>query len=99
MYLRKQKAIIIAIAVFGSLLFAPQFVWAEEEPSGESIILDALVIRPVGILSIAAGTVIFAVSSPFALVTGSTKTAAKKLIVEPYKFTFKRPLGEYEQYY
>ena len=96
MSLRKGMVLGFTLIILVSLLGAPHVVWAEEdEPSAEAITLDVVLIRPVGILSLAAGTGIFVISSPFAIITGSTKTAAKKLVVEPYKFTFERPLGEY----
>ena len=95
MSLRKGMVLSFTLIILVSLLGAPHVVWAGDEPSAEAITLDVVLIRPVGILSLAAGTGIFVISSPFAIITGSTKTAAKKLIVEPYKFTFERPLGEY----
>ncbi|MBW2038040.1 MAG: hypothetical protein JRI46_00345 [Deltaproteobacteria bacterium] len=95
MSLRKGMVIVVAVTILGSLFGTPHMVWAKDEPSAEAITLDFVLIRPVGVLSLAAGTGIFIISSPLALITGSTKTSAKKLVVEPFTFTFVRPLGEY----
>lgn len=95
MSLRKVMVIVIAATILSGFLGTPHLVWAKEEPSAEEITLDVVICRPAGVLGLAAGTVIFVVASPIALITGSTKTTAKKLIVEPYKFTFQRPLGEF----
>lgn len=64
------------------------------EPSGESMMVDFLVLRPLGLVATALGSVIFIASSPFSLLGGNTEAAFKKLVEEPGRFTFTRPLGE-----
>ncbi|MFH0845069.1 MAG: hypothetical protein V1930_06295 [Pseudomonadota bacterium] len=64
------------------------------EPSGESMIVDFLVLRPLGLVATALGSIVFIASTPFSLLGGNTKAAFKKLVEEPGKFTFARPLGE-----
>ena len=91
MLLKKGMMLVVVVAFLASLFGAVPVVWAEDEPSAEDIILDVGVLRPAGLITLAAGTIIFVVSSPLALITKSTKTTAKKLVVEPYEFTFGRP--------
>lgn len=67
---------------------------AAEKSSAEAIAIDALVVRPAGIVATAVGTAVFIVSLPFGLLTGSTEEAAQKLIGEPARYTFVRPLGQ-----
>ena len=64
-----------------------------EEPSGEGMMVDLVVLRPFGLAATALGTAVFIASLPFTLPTLSVKQAAKKLIAEPAKYTFARPLG------
>jgi hypothetical protein len=79
----------MVLAVFGG---APA-VRAEEEPAAEDIVVDVAVLRPAGLLVLAGGAAFFVISSPIAYLTKSEKIAAKKLVVEPYEYTFVRPLG------
>lgn len=65
-----------------------------EETTAESIIVDFALLRPMGIISTAVGTVFFIASLPFSGSTGSIGIAFQKLVAEPASFTFARPLGE-----
>jgi hypothetical protein len=54
---------------------------------------DLLLVRPVGIVATAVGSVIFVVALPFTLISGDTQHSLDKLIKEPGRYTFNRPLG------
>ena len=60
----------------------------------EAIIADALVLRPLGLAATVVGTAVFVVSLPFSLLTKRVDKAAQKLVVDPAKYTFTRPLGQ-----
>lgn len=93
MALKKILSLAVAVTVAVSLLAPAAGLCQEGEPSGEDIIVDFAVLRPAGLVALGAGTIIYVISFPFAAITGDTKTPAKKLVVEPYEFTFGRPLG------
>jgi hypothetical protein len=82
--------ILVAAIVFltGTIAFA-------ESGKDENIVADVLVIRPVGLATIVAGTAIFLVSLPVALITNDVSTTAKQLVVKPVNYTFDRPLGDF----
>jgi hypothetical protein len=63
-------------------------------PAGEDIIADTLVLRPLGAIALGVGAVMSVVSLPFALMTDSAAVVKQKLLVEPFEYTFKRPLGD-----
>lgn len=65
-----------------------------EDGSAGAIVVDALFLRPAGFVGTVLGTVAFVVTLPFSAPTRSAENAAQKLVVEPAKFTFARPLGE-----
>jgi hypothetical protein len=69
--------------------------WEAEDPSGGEMMFDFVVLRPVGIVATAVGSVFFVVSSPFAALGGNIDTAKEKLVKDPAAFTFKRPLGQF----
>ncbi|HHL39263.1 MAG TPA: hypothetical protein ENJ37_02040 [Deltaproteobacteria bacterium] len=85
-------ALLIALSAAAPAAAGPATI--EDEPSAEAIIFDMLLLRPVGVVSVVAGTAVFIISLPFALPSGSVKMAGKKLVYEPFIWTFQRPLGE-----
>lgn len=96
----KQKTLIVVlISLF--LVFVPcARVMADpsmmaNEIYAEGIVLDVLICRPAGMVASMLGTTFFVVSLPFALPARSIHTTAKKLVVNPFKWTFIRPLGQF----
>jgi hypothetical protein len=71
---------------------------AQYEPSGEAVIADALLVRPVGVVATVLGAAVLIVSLPFTIPSGSVGTAAKALVAAPAHFTFVRPIGEFDHY-
>jgi hypothetical protein len=51
--------------------------------------------RPLGLAAMVVGVVVFVVSLPFTLPSGSVDSANKMLVKAPTVFTFKRPLGRF----
>ena len=62
--------------------------------TGEKMVLDAVVLRPVGLVTTVAGTAIYTISLPFSLLGGNEAQVREHLINEPARYTFKRPLGD-----
>jgi len=65
-----------------------------EQASDAAMVADLIVIRPLGIVATIIGTVFFVVSLPFSIPGGNHEAVLQKLVVNPAKFTFDRPLGE-----
>ena len=63
---------------------------------GTDMVLDLLLLRPLGLLVTGVGSVAFVVSLPFTLPSGSAGAAACELVREPLAYTFSRPLGDLE---
>ncbi|MGB3225776.1 MAG: hypothetical protein WBB23_23505 [Desulforhopalus sp.] len=74
-----------------------QPVSAEKHNSPEAMIVDIIAARPIGLVATITGTVVFVVSLPFSALGGNTGEAWDSLVVSPAKYTFRRPLGEYEE--
>ena len=64
------------------------------EPGAASMAFDLVVARPVGIAATAVGTALFIVSLPFSLLGGNSDVAYEKLIKDPARHAFQRPLGQ-----
>lgn len=71
---------------------------AREVPSGGEMLLDVLLARPVGLASTTLGTAAWIVATPFTLLSGTWKQAAKRLVIYPARFTFVRGLGDFPGY-
>ncbi len=95
----KKSTVLLLIA---ALLIIPfeTAVFAEEEledrsPSAGAMAFDFMLVRPGGAIATVAGIGCFAVTLPFSLLGWNVGTAAEKLVVDPIKFTFFRPLGDF----
>ena len=85
----------IAMLVVCALIVsaAPAF---GEATDGMGIVADVLIARPVGLVSVVFGTVMYVVSLPFAIPSGSVDKAGQLLVADPFKYTFYRPLGDFD---
>jgi hypothetical protein len=95
----KQSVVFLIIAAmifipFGTCALAKGKV-LDNDVSGEAMAADFFIIRPLGIVTSVLGTAVFIVSLPFSALGGNTKTACRKLVQDPFNFTFQRPLGDF----
>ena len=67
-----------------------------DDVSAETILVDGLLLRPAGVLATIVGSAAFVVTLPFSIPTRSVDKAAQKLVVDPARYTFIRPLGQIE---
>ncbi len=59
-----------------------------------AVVLDLVVLRPVGFIATAGGIVTFVVSLPISIPTLSVGKAFNALVASPARYTFVRELGE-----
>ncbi len=96
---RKQSLVFLLAALLAFTWAASPALAAEkkyvvgEDRNAPAMIFDLVLLRPLGLVGFAVGTAFFVVSLPFSLLGGNTGEAAQKLVVEPAKYTFTRPLG------
>ena len=99
---RMQSGVALLMAVLfvcaTSLVHAAEdsYMARTEDVSAETIIVDGLLLRPGGLVATVVGTAVFVVTLPFSIPTKSVDRSAQKLIVDPAKYTFVRPLGQIE---
>jgi len=86
----------ICIMLIASLLLLNCTAVFAGNRSGENMAADLVLVRPVGLAATVAGTAIFLVSLPFALITNDVPKTAKQLVVNPFNYTFDRPLGDFK---
>lgn len=90
----------VAIAVVTSLVVAAP-TWAAEHdqvaaPSAAAMVFDVAIVRPVSLVATVAGAGMFVVSLPFSALGHNTDKAGQRLVAEPAKYTFTRPLGDFD---
>ncbi len=95
----------MALIMVVLLLYATSLVHAEadtymarrgDDVSAETILVDGLLLRPAGMLATLVGSAAFVITLPFSIPTRSVDKAAQKLVVDPARYTFVRPLGQVE---
>ncbi len=64
---------------------------------GTDMLVDAVLMRPLGLAATVLGAAVTLATLPFTLATGSADEAARYMIVEPAEYTFDRPLGEFDR--
>ncbi len=66
-----------------------------DDASFETMLVDGVLVRPLGIGATVLGTAAWIITLPFSALGGNAGDAAQQLIVKPARFTFTRPLGEF----
>ena len=64
-------------------------------PTGDKMAGDIAVIRPISIGCLIVSTGAYLVALPFAAMGGNAKETTQKMVVEPFNYTFRRPLGDF----
>ena len=64
------------------------------EPLGEFIIFDALVLRPLGLASMAYGAATSVAAYPWSVPSHTQDRVRRELYQKPYWYTFCRPIGD-----
>ena len=65
-------------------------------PTAEAMTFDLFVMRPLSLVGTVLGTAIFIVSLPVDLIAVDFANPARRLVIEPAKYTFTRDLGDLE---
>ena len=65
-------------------------------PGAGAMAADLVVVRPLSFAATLLGIGVFVVALPFTAASGDVSGPARRLITEPARYTFTRPLGELE---
>ena len=88
----KKIALVALIAV--TLIISSTSALAYQD-EGMNITMDLLLARPASLAATVLGTALFIVALPFAIPSGSVGATACVLVVTPCKYTFVRPVGDF----
>lgn len=67
---------------------------SDTAPSAGAVAADIVLLRPLSLAGTLLGTAVFVIGLPFEAIAGDISNPAKRLVVDPAKYTFTRPLGE-----
>ena len=88
----KRMLVVLMTLVFvltSSMAFA-----VSDGPNTFEVLSDAFVLRPLGLAAVVGGSALFVLSLPIAAINKSVDTTARVFVVEPFRYTFDRPIGE-----
>lgn len=97
MAIKRTVAILLAALMLLAALPA-RAATMEDEPSSTAIAFDVLLTRPLGLAATVVGAAVFLVGLPFTIPTRSVGLSADKLVADPLRFTFRRPVGEMDYF-
>jgi hypothetical protein len=86
-------ALMLAASPYPALADDPDTVSGDK---GTDMLVDAVVMRPLGLVATVLGTAVTVVTLPFTLAAGNAGEAAQYMIVKPAEYTFNRPLGDFD---
>ncbi len=86
------RIVVAAIAVF--FIFS-SVGFAQDSYDEDMVVPDVVVGRPMGLIALGIGSIVYVVTLPFSVIAGpgGTERACDALVKRPYQWTFKRPLG------
>jgi hypothetical protein len=94
----KNRILVTTMCVLALLLSTSTPASASGDSDATSLVVDAAVARPFTFALTIVGSALFVVSLPVAVPSGSVNKAAKTLVAAPAKDTFKRPLGDFQDF-
>jgi hypothetical protein len=74
----------------------PHYRFRDPQIEAGSMVADALIVRPLGIVATVVGFGLFVISVPFSALGRNVGEAWQGMVVYPAKFTFARPLGDFD---
>ena len=92
--------LILTLVLSVSLILAPLHASASSieqdigKPTVGNTFIDAIVYRPVGLVAIPAGAILFVLTIPFSALGRNVGQSFDNLVGTPAKYTFVRPLGD-----
>jgi len=89
--MKRITAVILVLAFL--VVSVPVFAGTENDLD---VAVDTVFARPLGIVSIVGGAALWIVSFPFAAISGNLPKTTETLIANPVKYTFARPIGDFD---
>lgn len=79
---------VVVFTILSLVLATTGFAYEDE------VVVTEVVVRPLGLVALGIGSVTYLVMLPFTIVAGGREKMAEALVKRPYRFTFRRKMGE-----
>ncbi len=95
-----KKIFIILLAVLIVFVHSIAFTAGEKHPkldpdtASADVMVDIVCTRPIGFIGLIAGSILYLVTLPIAVATKSMDRTQQAFVIDPYEYTFERPLGD-----
>lgn len=87
------KKLVLSLVILTVVCIAAPASGSDMGGEDVAVVADILLVRPVGLAAVVIGSAVFIVALPFSIPSGSVGLTAHVLIVEPFNYTFLRPIG------
>jgi hypothetical protein len=96
--IKKQFTVFFMVATLALMPFGAASLAGDQHDHEKDIKMagDILVVRPLGIIATVGGSALFIVALPFSALGGNTHEVFQQLVVKPAKYTFTRPVGDFD---
>ncbi len=93
------KKMVIAALVAVTLISTTVPALAEDGATvAAAMVVDVIIGCPAGIVTTILGSAVFVPPLPFAALSGSVGPVAQTLVVDPFRWTFTRPVGDFSSW-
>lgn len=88
--------VLALVAVPWCAMASGEMITTDYQVTAAAMTGDAILVRPLGVVSVVLGFGLFVISSPFSALGGNIGDAWSTLVNRPARFTFARPLGDFD---
>jgi hypothetical protein len=93
-----KKVVIVALVVLTLITTSVPALAAGGASVAAAMVADVIIARPAGFVGTILGSAVFILALPFAALSRSVEPVAQTLVVDPFKFTFTRPVGDFSSW-
>ena len=93
-----KKAVIVALVLVTLITTSVPALADGGASVAAAMTVDVIIARPMGFVGTILGSAVFILALPFAALSRSIEPVAQTLVVDPFKFTFTRPVGDFSSW-
>ena len=93
-----KKVVIVALVLVTLIMTSVPALAAGGASVAAAMVADVIIARPAGFVGTILGSAVFILALPFAALSRSIEPVAQTLVVDPFKFTFTRPVGDFSSW-
>lgn len=88
-------SLILVAPIFSNAFAASNVEIETQDPGAGAMAYDLFLLRPVSAVATVGGSIVWVLGLPFSVLGGNVQKSGEKLVADPLKYTFARPLGNF----